>query len=136
MASFSQLYVHCVWSTFNRLPLLTPEIEETVYATLCRICHRHRCVPIAVGGTADHVHALLRWDTAISVDRLLTELKTSSARALASHPHMPTVLTWQHGYGAFSLSYRAVPQVQDYVVRQKHHHAQGMLIDDLEYCPD
>lgn len=37
-ANFTQLYVHCVWATWDRLPLITPDIQKEVYADIIRQC--------------------------------------------------------------------------------------------------
>ncbi|MBD1808358.1 hypothetical protein H6F98_23300 [Microcoleus sp. FACHB-SPT15] len=33
-ANLTQLYVHCVWATWDRLPLITPDIQEVIYASM------------------------------------------------------------------------------------------------------
>jgi hypothetical protein len=30
-APFTELYLHCVWATWDRLPLITPEVELDLY---------------------------------------------------------------------------------------------------------
>ena len=50
---FTQLYVHLVWATWDRLPLLSPELLEVVDRAV-----RHECVALGVkveafGGVAD-----------------------------------------------------------------------------------
>jgi len=56
--NFSQLYVHCVWATWDRLPIVTPDIKDIVYAANARQCQQLNCTVIAIGGVADHVHLL------------------------------------------------------------------------------
>jgi hypothetical protein len=33
-APYTQLYLHCVWGTWDRLPLITPAIEQRLYAAI------------------------------------------------------------------------------------------------------
>jgi hypothetical protein len=33
-APYTELYLHCVWATWDRLPLITDEIEGAVYAAI------------------------------------------------------------------------------------------------------
>jgi hypothetical protein len=32
--NFTQLYIHCVWATWDRLPLITPDIQQVIYAAI------------------------------------------------------------------------------------------------------
>src|SRR6188472_782208 len=57
---FLQLYVHFVWATWDRLPLITPQAEARIYNCIAAKCHELKCDPIAIGGIEDHVHLLVR----------------------------------------------------------------------------
>jgi putative transposase len=60
---FTQLYLHSVWATWDRMPLLVPTIEQTVYAAILAKCRQLDCEPLAIGGTADHVHLSVRFSS-------------------------------------------------------------------------
>jgi putative transposase len=64
---FTQLYLHCVWATWDRLSLLTPQIEQSVYAAILTKCRELKCEPLAINGMPDHVHWLVRLHTTDSV---------------------------------------------------------------------
>jgi hypothetical protein len=34
--NFTQLYLHCVWGTWDRLPLVTRDIQDIVYAAIAK----------------------------------------------------------------------------------------------------
>ena len=55
-APYTQLYVHLVWSTWDRLPLVTPALESGIYAAITAKCKEMQCDPIAIGGIEDHVY--------------------------------------------------------------------------------
>lgn len=55
-APFTQLYLHCLWATWDREPLVTAQIEQPVYAFILAKTRELRCAPIAIGGTSDHLH--------------------------------------------------------------------------------
>jgi putative transposase len=132
MASYTELYVHCVWSTWDRLPLITPDIEPQVYAALAAKCKQLTCVPLAIGGIADHVHILARIAPTLTIARLIGELKGSSSHMITHAIRPDAFFKWQGAYGAFTISKRSVVQVQAYVLNQKTRHATGALLADLE----
>lgn len=136
MAPYTQLYVHYVWATWERLPLIDPAIEPRLYGSMRTKCQEHGCAVVALGGIADHVHLLVRLATTITVARLVAEVKGASSHLMNHEIHSRACFKWQNGYGAFTISKRAVPLVQAYVLNQKQHHAAGSLYTALERTAD
>ena len=131
-APYTQLYLHCVWSTWDRLPLIKPEIEGRLYASIIAKCKELKCELVAIGGIEEHVHLLVRFPTTLSVATLLKEVKGSSSH-LMTHEVMPNeFFKWQGAYGAFTLSKDAVKNVAAYINHQKEHHAAKNLLEEWE----
>jgi REP element-mobilizing transposase RayT len=136
MASYTQLYLHCVWATWDRLPLITPEVETPLYTVIAGKCREFSCTPLAIGGIDDHIHVLVRLSPKIAVARLIGEMKGVSSHAVTHAIRPPHFFKWQRSYGAFTISQRSVSQVCAYILAQKSHHAHRTLINALEYCAD
>jgi REP element-mobilizing transposase RayT len=84
-----------IWSTWDRLPLLTFDIESQVYACIAKKCHELNCRPLAIGGIEDHVHLLTRFHTTVSVAHLAKETKGASSH-LVTHVLKPgDFFKWQ-----------------------------------------
>lgn len=133
-APYTQLYLHCVWATWDRLPLITPIIGARLYAAIVAKCLELKCESIAIGGDVDHVHVLVRFPTTLAVATLLKEVKGSSSH-LITHEVTPTeFFKWQGAYGAFTVSKDAVKGVATYIDNQKMHHAAKSLIGEWERC--
>jgi len=131
-APYTQLYLHLVWATWDRLPLITEAIEPRLYAAIAQKCRDLKCVPLAIGGIADHVHLLVRLHTTVAVSTLAKEVKGSSSH-LVTHEITPgEFFKWQGAYGAFTLRKEDVPGVQSYIERQKKHHAAEDLWEEWE----
>lgn len=129
---YTQLYVHLVWATWDRLPLITPAIEPRIYACITQKCRELKCVPLTIGGIEDHVHLLARLHTTTAVATLAKEVKGASSH-LVTHEITPDeFFKWQGAYGAFTLRKSDVPQVLAYVRHQKQHHADRALIEEWE----
>jgi putative transposase len=131
-APFTQLYLHLAWATWDRMPLITDGLESRLYAAIAEKCRELKCVPLAIGGMADHVHLLVRLHTTVSIATLAKEVKGASSH-LATHVVLPgEFFKWQGAYGAFTLRPEDVPAVQAYIRGQKTHHAVGNLRDEWE----
>lgn len=129
---YTQLYVHLVWSTWDRLPLLNAEREAQVYACIQAECGEVGTEMLAIGGTDDHVHVLARIPATLSVAALVKLIKGSSSH-LANHAATPGgTFKWQGAYGAFTVSKGSVAKVKDYIAKQKEHHAGGTTYEEYE----
>ena len=51
-------YVHIVFSTKYRQPLIHPPVEAELHSYLGSICNKLGCHVIKVGGYTDHIHIL------------------------------------------------------------------------------
>ena len=120
---YTQLYLHVVWATWDRLPLITKEIEPRLYAAVAEKCRELKCVPLAIGGTSNHVHLLLRLHTTVAVATLVKEVKGASSHLVTHEIARGRFFKWQGAYGAFTLRKTDVPTVKAYIEKQEEHHA-------------
>jgi len=131
---FTQTYVHLVWATWNRTPLITAEIEPRLFAAVAAKCIELKCVCVAVGGVQDHIHVLVRFAPKISISTLVGEIKGSTSHMINHEILAPESFRWQGSYGAFTVSRRSIPQVSTYILNQKEHHRDHKLIAEFEQC--
>ncbi len=124
---FTQLYIHLVWATWDRLPLLTPELRETVYACIQAECRGMKVEVLALGGTADHVHLLVRLPTTITIALLVKQVKGASSHLTTQRLHPTYGFKWQGAYAAFTVSKSEVPLIRAHILRQEEHHREDGL---------
>ena len=126
------VFVHVVWSTWDRLPLLTEEVSRRVYHTIGAKCQELGVQVLAIGGVEDHVHLLFRLPATLSLADAVKHLKGVSSHLITHDLAPDQFFKWQGAYGACSVSPRHLPLVSDYIARQKEHHRAGSLITRLE----
>ena len=125
-SNFTQLYLHCVWATWNRLPLIVPDIQKVVYAAIIAQCEQMNCQVITIGGIADHVHLLTGFPPTLTVAEMIKQVKGSSSH-LVTHQIKPgEFFKWQGSYGAFTVGKREIDAVADYIKNQAIHHQQNL----------
>ncbi len=115
-------YIHLVFSTKNRLPIITNDIESELHAYLGGICNSLDCTPIKIGGVGDHVHILCLLSKKIALMKLLEEVKGHSSKWIKTKGNDFSSFSWQNGYGAFSVNPAEVDVVINYITNQKEHH--------------
>lgn len=129
---YTQLFYHLVWSTKNRLPLLTPQVEPVIHNYLRTKAIGLGATVFAVNGVEDHVHVVASIPPKIAVAKFIGQIKAvASTKFNKSAPDAPPFF-WQDEYGAFTFDAKRLPNYVAYVNRQKEHHRQGTTIPILE----
>jgi REP element-mobilizing transposase RayT len=122
MNSFTFNYLHIVFSTKDRVPLIEQEIEQKIYKYIAGIA-RNLGIPILkIGGMSDHIHILLMLPPTISLSRAMHKIKGSSSRWINKQFFDDARFKWQGGYSAFSVSMSNLEKVKQYIEHQKIHH--------------
>jgi len=127
-----RVYVHFVWATWDRNPLIRPEIERQIYRYISDVCADDRCDVLAIGGMEDHVHLMVNLAPTISMAELMKDVKGGSSRFVSEEVCPGEWFQWQGHYGAFSGGARDKAKVIAYIQNQKAHHAAGTLWPDAE----
>ncbi|MDQ1163607.1 putative transposase [Chryseobacterium sp. SORGH_AS 447] len=120
--SLNKIYIHIVFSTKNREPLISDDIKEELFNYLGGVCKNLECNPIQVGGYKDHVHILCLLSKKITLIKLLEELKSSSSQWMKTKDAKFSSFYWQSGYGAFSVNPTEIEIVTAYIKKQEEHH--------------
>lgn len=121
--SYTRVFVHCIWSTWDREPVLTGEVEATVYRGLRDECQRLGAEVLAIGGVEDHVHLLVRLPATLTVAELMKHCKGATSHLVNHSVATDGLFRWQGAYRAFSVTPGGVREVESYLARQREHHA-------------
>jgi REP element-mobilizing transposase RayT len=130
--SKADVFLHVVWTTFRRQPLVPTEWEQRLHRTIEARCAKWRCPSIAIGGTADHIHLVMRLHPTVTISRVIGEAKGLSSHLMTHGLQPDRFFGWQDGYWAVSLSPEDLSAVIAYVTNQREHHSTNNLLDHLE----
>ncbi len=119
-SSYVSNHVHIVFSTKNRLKIIREELQPELWAYMAGIAKNHGMNALAIGGIADHAHALLNLGSTLGIAKAAQVLKANSSRWMNEHPG--TRFEWQEGYFACSVSQSQVATIRRYIANQKDHH--------------
>jgi len=120
--SYVSNMVHYIFSTKERFPSIDQELEARLWPYIGGIARENGMRALAIGGTNDHVHALLSLPATLSVAKAIQLIKGGSSKWI--HDQLPKhrKFAWQDGYGAFSASASQMKSVVRYIDGQKEHH--------------
>lgn len=120
--SLAAIYVHLVYSTKHRQPLIRPDIEEELRRYHAGILNNHESPMMSSNGTTDHIHILFRLGRKASIAGIVEELKKSSSAWIKTKGTEFREFYWQSGYGAFSIGQSGIESLKRYIANQKEHH--------------
>ena len=123
-------YIHIIFSTKLRKPMIHQNIEMELYSYLGGICNKMECQVIKVGGYTDHIHILCMLSKKVALAKLLEELKSHSSKWIKTKGNEYSNFYWQDGYGAFSVNPSEVEIVINYIANQKEHHRKKTFQDE------
>ena len=126
------LHYHFVWSTWDRAPRLTPILERRIHAAILARCEALGVVPIAVGGTDDHIHLLVGAPATLAPAEIMKNVKGATSHLINHAFGLAELFRWQGAYGVFAVSAERVLLVERYVLQQRARHANGDLAPDWE----
>jgi REP element-mobilizing transposase RayT len=126
--------MHCVFSTKERRPFLTPAIRDRLWPYLGGIARENNMKALVIGGTADHVHLLLSLPATLSVSKAMQLLKGNSSKWLReTFPELlPQGFAWQEGFGAFSIGVSGTKDTVRYIQTQEEHHHKKSFREEFE----
>ena len=114
--------MHCTFSTKNRSPMIDSELEERLWPYIGGIARENRMKALAIGGTKDHLHALLSLPGMMSFAKAVQLLKGGSSKWVHDTFAQHRNFEWLEGYGAFSVSKSQCDKTIAYIQHQKEHH--------------
>jgi len=123
-------YLHIVFSTKYRQPLIHPPVEAALHSYLGGICNRLECQVLKVDGYTDHIHILCMLSKKIALMKLMEELKSHSSKWVKTKGPGYENFYWQDGYGAFSVKPSEVDRVIAYIANQHQHHSKQTFQDE------
>jgi len=120
--SYSKLYAHLVFSPKGRTSLLTDSIRVNVHKYIYGIISEKKCYPVAINGTKDHIHILTGFHPSIAISDLIRDIKRSSSLFINSNKNSFIKFSWQEGFGAFTVGFRELEILKEYIMNQEDHH--------------
>jgi putative transposase len=130
MHTYTSIYIHVVFATWNRRPFLNRTFRSSLHAYFAGTARNLGLEYVHVGGVEDHLHFLARFNPTQSISAIVGQLKQSSTVWI--HDSHEREFRWQRGFGAFSVSLSRVPAVIRYIAKQEEHHKRKTFAEELE----
>ncbi len=118
-----KVYIHFVWSTKNRKPILaTKDLRKMLWKHIRENARSKGIFVDFIDGYSDHCHCLVSLGTDQTIQKIMQLLKGESAYWLNKQGILDGKFEWQDEYFAVSVSESLVNRVREYIRHQEEHH--------------
>ncbi|MGE0076909.1 MAG: IS200/IS605 family transposase [Bacteroidales bacterium] len=130
--SYNRIWIHAIWSTKERLPLINPNVEKVLYPFMANQYKELGCILRAINGISDHIHCLFLLSSQKSIAEIIKQIKGASSHYINQQSNLCDKFAWQTGYAAYSVSESVVDKVYEYIANQKQHHQKRLFQSEYE----
>lgn len=130
--SYSRVWLHLVWATIERRPLLSKAAAVKASRFLTDYAEQKGIHMTTNFVNPDHVHALIDLPTRYSIEEVMQLFKGGSSHWINENGLIPGKFGWGCGYGVFSASQSGVAEVAEYIAGQENHHQKKNFTDELK----
>ena len=130
---FIKVYIHFVWSTKNRVPLLnSKEIRLKVWNHIKENAHKKGIFIDYVNGYSDHCHCLVSMNSNQTIQQIMQLIKGESSFWINKHLITEQKFEWQDEYYAVSVSESMIETVRNYIKNQEEHHLNNTFFQEFD----
>jgi len=130
--SYSRAWLHLVWATLERRPLISKAAAARVSSHLTQYADEKAIYMKINFVNPDHVHALVDLPTSLSIEEMMQLFKGESSHWINQNGLVPGKFAWGRGYGVFSASHSGLAQVAKYIADQEQHHRKRSFANELQ----
>lgn len=130
--SYSRVWLHIVWATLERRPLLDKPAAAKLSAYLHDYAKQKGIYMKINFVNPDHVHALIDLPTNLCIEDMMQLFKGSSSHWINEQNLVAGKFGWGRGYGVFSVSESGVSEVCAYIANQEEHHRKRDFAEELK----
>lgn len=121
--SYARIWIHAVWGTKNREPVLSLEIRARLFQHIKENANNKSIFIKCINGYVDHVHCLFALNADMQLSKAMQLIKGESAHWTNKQNLVTPKLDWANEYFAVSVSESVLPKVVEYINKQETHHS-------------
>ena len=130
--SYSRVWVHLIWATLERRPLLSRSAAVKMSGFLSDYASEKGIYMKINYVNPEHVHALVDLPTNLCLEEAMQLFKGGSSHWINESNLVPGKFGWGRGYGAFSVSHSGVGEVAKYIANQEEHHRKKSFSEEFK----
>jgi REP element-mobilizing transposase RayT len=122
MQTYTRIVYQIIFHTRNWENSLKKNNRERLFEYISKTLMNKRCFVYKVGGYENHIHILISLHPTIALSSLVKDIKLSTTYIIQQKKLFPHFIGWGEGYGAFTYTPDALPNLIKYIENQESHH--------------
>ena len=129
---YIKIWIHLVWTTKNRDPLLVADIRKQVFDHIRKNAFNKGIYIDFINGHLDHIHCLISLGAGQNIDKITMLLKGESSYWINQKKLIRQKFEWQDEYFAVSVSESLVKRTRTYIKNQEEHHKKKSFQEEYD----
>jgi len=127
---YCNIMIHAIWSTKNRLPLITKELKPLLLQHIKDNSVMKGIFIDKMNCTSDHIHVLISLGADQTIAKTTGLIKGESSNWVNKQKITQGKFEWQEEYIALSVSYSVTDAVRKYIMNQEEHHRKKTFTEE------
>jgi len=128
--SYVKIWLHAVWGTKNREPLLEESIHKKVCSHIVQNAIEKKFFIDCIDGHTEHLHCLMMLNADMSISKQMQLIKGESSYWINKNKVVKGHFEWADEYFVVSVSEDRIDEVRKYIHGQKEHHKKITFLDE------
>lgn len=129
--SYLRVWIHFVWSTKDRLPLLAKDTRDKLVRHMKDYAKEKDIWIDTCNGYTDHWHCLVSLDKEYNIAKIAQLLKGESAHWINKNNLCKGKFAWQDDYFAVSIGHSQLDAIRKYIHNQDEHHKKKAFTQEV-----
>ena len=130
--SFVRIWVHLVFGTKNREPLLLGEIRNKIIQHILENARSKEIFIDIINGHTEHLHCLISLGNEQNIAKVVNLIKGESSYWVNKNKITKTKFEWADEYFAVSIGESNLEQVRNYIRNQVEHHKKKSFSEEYD----
>jgi putative transposase len=129
--SYVRIWLHCVWTTKDRVPYLRDQIRDEVISHIRENAKLKSIYIDHISGYHEHLHALISLGGKQNTSDVMQKIKGESSYWINKNKLTRLKFEWQDDYYSVSIGMSQLDHLREYIRNQVRHHQNISFEEEL-----
>jgi putative transposase len=129
--SYICIWLHCVWTTKNRIPYLTDRIRSDVISHIYSNAKSKGIYICQMNGSFEHIHTLISLGGSQNISEIMQKIKGESSYWINRNKLSGIKFEWQDDFYCVSIGQAQSENLREYIRNQERHHTKVTWEEEL-----
>lgn len=129
--SYVRIWLHCVWTTKNRIPYLKDEIRDKVISHILENAKAKDMYIDCLNGHQEHLHALISLGRQQNISDVMQKIKGESSFWINKNKLTRLKFEWQDDFYSVSIGLPQLHNLREYIRNQPEHHKKVGWLEEI-----